>query len=287
MTMTAIRYLTVDVDGLSIFYREAGDRAKPTLLLLHGFPTSSHMFRDLIPLLSDRFHLIAPDLPGFGQSALPDRTAFTYSFANLSAVIGRFTEVLGLSRYALYVFDYGAPVGLRLAMAHPERVSAIVSQNGNAYVEGLSEGWTPIERYWRTPTDENRTALRDFLSPASIRWQYEHGVKDAARVSPDGSALDAWYFSRPGVDEIQLDLMLDYASNVDLYPAFQAYFRERQPPLLAIWGANDPFFLPPGAKAYRRDLPKAEVRLLDTGHFALETHAEEIAEAIAAFLPQE
>lgn len=285
--MTAIRYLTVDVDGLSIFYREAGDHAKPTLLLLHGFPTSSHMFRDLIPLLSDRFHLIAPDLPGFGQSALPDRTAFTYSFANLSAVIGRFTEVLGLSRYALYVFDYGAPVGLRLAMAHPERVSAIVSQNGNAYVEGLSEGWTPIERYWRTPTDENRAALRDFLSPASIRWQYEHGVKDAARVSPDGSALDAWYFSRPGVDEIQLDLMLDYASNVDLYPAFQAYFRERQPPLLAIWGANDPFFLPPGAKAYRRDLPKAEVRLLDTGHFALETHAEEIAEAIAAFLPQE
>lgn len=284
--MTAIRYLTVDVDGLSIFYREAGDPAKPTLLLLHGFPTSSHMFRDLIPLLSDRFHLIAPDLPGFGLSALPDRTTFTYSFANLAAVIGRFTEVLGLSRYALYVFDYGAPVGLRLAMAHPERVSAIVSQNGNAYVEGLSEGWTPIERYWRTPTDENRAALRDFLSPASIRWQYEHGVKDTARVSPDGSALDAWYFSRPGVDEIQLDLMLDYASNVDLYPAFQAYFRERQPPLLAIWGANDPFFLPPGAKAYQRDLPKAEVRLLDTGHFALETHAEEIAEAIATFLPQ-
>lgn len=285
--MTAIRYQTVDVDGLSIFYREAGDPEKPTLLLLHGFPTSSHMFRDLIPLLSDRFHLIAPDLPGFGQSALPDRTAFTYSFANLAAVIGRFTEVLRLSRYALYVFDYGAPVGLRLAMAHPERISAIVSQNGNAYVEGLSEGWTPIERYWRTPTEENRAALRDFLSPASIRWQYEHGVKDTGRVSPDGSALDAWYFARPGVDEIQLDLMLDYASNVDLYPAFQAYFREKQPPLLAIWGANDPFFLPPGAKAYQRDLPKAEVRLLDTGHFALETHANEIAEAIVAFLPQQ
>lgn len=266
--MTHATYQTADVDGFEVFYREAGDPAKPTLLLLHGFPTSSHMFRDLIPRLADRFHLVAPDLPGFGLSALPACDQFAYTFDNLAKVIERFTEVIGLDRFAIYIFDYGAPTGLRLAMAHPERVTAIISQNGNAYHEGLSDGWNPIERYWRDPSDANRQALRELLTPTSIRWQYEHGVSDATTISPDGIALDAWYMLRPQADEVQLDLMLDYASNVTLYPAFQAYFREHQPKLLAIWGKNDPFFLPAGAEAYKRDLPNAEVRFLDTGHFA-------------------
>ncbi|SFD69964.1 alpha/beta hydrolase [Methylobacterium sp. 13MFTsu3.1M2] len=282
--MTQIRYRTADVDGFTIFYREAGDPEKPALLLLHGFPSSGHMFRDLIPLLADRFHLVAPDLPGFGLSEFKPRDAFTYSFDALAQVIGRFTEVIALETYALYVFDYGAPTGFRVALAHPERVTAIVSQNGNAYEEGLSKGWNPIQRYWRDRSDANRQALRELLTPASIRWQYEHGVPDTSLVSPDGSALDAWYIQRPGVDEIQLDLFGDYASNVALYPAFQAYFREHRPKLLAIWGRNDPFFLPAGAEAFRRDLPDAQVRFLDTGHFALETHAATIAEAIARFL---
>lgn len=282
--MYPIRHQHADVDGFDIFYREAGDRSKPTLLLLHGFPTSSHMFRDLIPRLAERFHLVAPDLPGFGRSALPPRDQFDYTFDNLARVIGRFTEVLELERYALYVFDYGAPTGFRLAMTHPERVSAIVSQNGNAYEEGLSDGWDPIQRYWREPTAAHRQALRELLTPASFRWQYEHGVPDTSLISPDGHNLDAWYMTRPEADEIQLDLFLDYASNVALYPQFQAYFRQYQPKLLAIWGRHDPFFLPPGAHAYQRDLPDAQVRLLDTGHFALETHAAEIAEAIATFL---
>jgi pimeloyl-ACP methyl ester carboxylesterase len=283
--MTQILYRTADVDGYQVFYREAGDRSRPTLLLLHGFPSSGHMFRDLIPLLADRFHLVAPDLPGFGLSEIKPRDAFDYSFDRLAEVMGRFTAVVGLDRYALYLFDYGAPTGFRLALAHPERVTAIVSQNGNAYEEGLSEGWDPIQRYWRDPSEANRQALRSLLTPASIRWQYEHGVPDPSLVSPDGSALDAWYIQRPGVDEIQLDLFRSYATNVALYPAFQAYFRRHQPKLLAIWGRNDPFFLPPGAEAFRRDLPRAEVRFLETGHFALETHAGEIARAIGTFLP--
>lgn len=283
--MSHTTYRTADVDGFEVFYREAGDRSKPTLLLLHGFPSSGHMFRDLIPLLADRFHLVAPDLPGFGRSALPSRRDFTYSFDNLARVTGRFTEVIGLDRFAIYVFDYGAPTGFRIALAHPERITAIVSQNGNAYVEGLSEGWNPIQRYWREPSEVNRQALRDFLTPASIRWQYEHGVPDVTRVPPDGSALDAFYMLRPEAEEIQLDLFLDYASNVALYPDFQAYFRQHRPKLLAIWGRHDPFFLPPGAEAYKRDLPDAEIRFLDTGHFALETHAAEIAQAIGDFLP--
>jgi pimeloyl-ACP methyl ester carboxylesterase len=282
--MTIATYRTVDVDGLDVFYREAGSPGSPTLLLLHGFPSSSHMFRDLIPLLSDRFHIVAPDLPGFGRTALPPRESFTYSFDSLASVIGRFTEVIGLERFALYIFDYGAPTGLRIALAHPERIAAIISQSGNAYEEGLSEGWNPIERYWRDPTEANREALRELLRPESVRWQYTHGVPDAALVPPDGFALDSYYLTRPGADEVQLDLFLDYASNVALYPAFQAYFREFSPPFLAVWGRNDPFFLPAGAEAYRRDLPDAEIRFLETGHFALETHAAEIAEAIGEFL---
>jgi pimeloyl-ACP methyl ester carboxylesterase len=283
--MTTIpTYHTVDVDGLDVFYREAGSAEAPTLLLLHGFPTSSHMFRDLIPLLSDLFHVVAPDLPGFGRTALPPRGEFTYSFDNLAKVIGRFTEVIGLDRFALYIFDYGAPTGLRIALAHPERIAAIISQNGNAYEEGLSDGWNPIERYWRDPTQANREALRELLTPESVRWQYTHGVPDPSLVSPDGSTLDCHYLARPGADEAQLDLFLDYASNIALYPGFQAYFREHRPPLLAIWGRNDPFFLPAGAEAFKRDIPDAKIRFLDTGHFALETHAAEIAEAIGDFV---
>jgi pimeloyl-ACP methyl ester carboxylesterase len=282
--MTASTYRTVNVDGLDVFYREAGRADAPSLLLLHGFPTSSHMFRDLIPLLSERFHLVAPDLPGFGLTALPPRDKFTYSFDNLAKVVGRFTEAIGLDRFAIYIFDYGAPVGLRVALANPERIAAIITQNGNAYEEGLSEGWNPIERYWREPTDANRQALRTLLAPDSVRWQYTHGVPDPSLVSPDGSALDSYYLTRPGVDEVQLDLFLDYANNVALYPAFQAYFRERRPPLLAVWGSHDPFFLPPGAKAFTRDIPNADVRFFDTGHFALETHAAEIGKAIGEFL---
>jgi len=283
--MIHIHYRCAEVDGLDVFYREAGDPRHPTLLLLHGFPTSGHMFRDLIPLLSDRFHLVAPDLPGFGLTSRPAREEFSYSFDNLAKIIQGFTDVLGLDRYALYVFDYGAPVGFRLAMARPDRVSAIVSQNGNAYEAGLGDAWDPIQRYWHEPSEAHRDALREFLSPELIRWQYEHGVADKTQISPDGSALDAWYTQRPGVAEIQLDLFLDYQSNVKLYPAFQRYLREHQPRVLAIWGDKDPFFLPPGAHAFKEDVPEATVILLDTGHFALETHAAEISEAIRGFLP--
>lgn len=285
--MTRLIYRSVDVDGLDVFYREAGNAGAPPLLLLHGFPTSSHMFRDLIPLLSDRFHLVAPDLPGFGHTSLRPRNTFNYTFANLAKVIGRFTEVIGLDRFSLYIFDYGAPTGLRIALEHPERIAAIISQNGNAYEEGLSDGWNPIQRYWRAPTDANRRALRELLTPQSIRWQYTHGVPDASLVAYDGSDLDSFYMTRPGADEAQLDLFLDYASNVALYPDFQAYFRKQRPPFLAVWGRNDPFFLPAGAEAYKRDLPAAEVRFLDTGHFALETHVAEIAAAIGEFLARQ
>ena len=282
--MSATMNRRVDVDGLEVSYREAGPADAPVLLLLHGFPSSSHMFRDLIPKLAGEYRVIAPDLPGFGQSAMPAREVFAYTFEKLARVIDRFTEVLGLGRFALYVFDYGAPVGWRLATWHPERVTALVTQNGNAYEEGLSEGWSPIQAYWRDPSAANRDALRQFLAPQSTQWQYTHGVSDAARVSPDGYALDNWYLSRPGAHDVQLDLFLDYASNVALYPAFQAYFRAHQPPLLAVWGRNDPFFLPAGAEAFKRDIADADVRFLDTGHFALETHAGEIATAIRGFL---
>jgi pimeloyl-ACP methyl ester carboxylesterase len=282
--MTSVRYRTAEVDSVKLFYREAGDAAAPALLLLHGFPSASHMFRDLIPLLADRFHIIAPDLPGFGQSDMPPRGAFDYTFDNIARVIDRFTEVIGLDRFAIYVFDYGAPVGFRIAAKHPDRTTAIISQNGNAYEEGLSDGWDPIRAYWREPSQANRDALRAFLSPETTRWQYTHGVTDPATISPDGYSLDNFYLARPGADEIQLDLFGDYKSNVALYPAFQAYFREQQPALLAVWGRNDPFFLPPGAEAFKRDIPGAIVRFFDTGHFALETHAAEIAAAIRNFL---
>jgi len=280
----AIQYRTRDVDGLKIFYREAGVRGAPKLLLLHGFPSSSHMFRDLIPLLADRFHIVAPDLPGFGQSDMPARDKFNYTFDNIAAVIGRFTELVGFEQFAVYVFDYGAPTGFRLAVAHPERITALISQNGNAYEEGLSDGWDPIRAYWKDPSKQNREALRAFLAPHSTQWQYTHGVADTTRISPDGYSLDNFYLARPGADEIQLDIMRDYQSNVALYPTFQQYFRTHQPRFLAVWGKNDPFFLPPGAEGFKRDIPQAVIRFFDTGHFALETHAVEIASAIREFL---
>ena len=272
-----------DVDGRKIFYREAGADTSPALLLLHGFPTSSHMFRDLIPALADDYHVVAPDLPGFGFSEAPDRAQFRYTFDHLADVIDRFTAVARLTRYAIYVFDYGAPVGFRLATGHPERITAIISQNGNAYEEGLSEGWNPIQRYWKEPTPENRAALRSFLTPEATKWQYVYGVQEESLVAPESYTLDSALLARPGNDEIQLDLFLDYASNVALYPKFQEYFRTRRPPLLAVWGKNDPFFLPLGAEAFKRDIPGAVVRFFATGHFALETHAGEIAAAIRDF----
>jgi pimeloyl-ACP methyl ester carboxylesterase len=282
--MTDIRYRQADIDGIKVFYREAGSPRAPKLLLLHGFPTSGHMFRDLIPLLADRFHIVAPDLPGFGRSDMPDRAAFRYSFDGIARTISRFTETIGFDRFAVYVFDYGAPVGFRLALWHPDRITAIISQNGNAYEAGLSDGWNPIRAYWQDPSAANREALRGFLTPETTRWQYVHGVADEAAISPDGHSLDSFYLARPGADEVQLDLFLDYASNVALYPAFQEYFRTHRPPFLAAWGRNDPFFLPAGAEAFKRDLPEAEIRFFDTGHFALETHAREIADAIRVFL---
>ena len=281
-----MKYHRVNIDGRGIFYREAGNADAPALLLLHGFPTSSHMFRDLMPGLADRYHLVAPDLPGFGFSDAPARAEFKYTFDNLARVIEVFAGKIGLQRYALYVFDYGAPVGFRLALAHPERVTAIISQNGNAYEEGLSQGWNPIQRYWRERTPENRAALRDFLKPETTKWQYTHGVGDESLVAPESYTLDAALLARPGNDEIQLDLFLDYANNVALYPKFQAYFRAQRPPLLAVWGKNDPFFLPAGAEAFKRDQPEADVHFYDTGHFAVETHAAEIAADIRKFLAQ-
>ena len=280
----AVHYRAVEVHGVKIFYREAGNPDAPTLLLLHGFPSSSHMFRNLISLLVGQFHLVAPDFPGFGQSDMPDRKKYEYTFANIADTIAQFTQQIGLQKFAIYIFDYGSPVGLRMALKAPERISAIISQNGNAYEEGLSNGWDPIRAYWKDATPANRDALRAFLKPETTTFQYTHGVADTSLVSPDGRSLDDFYLARPGADEIQLDLFKDYASNVALYPRFQEYFKKRQPPLLAVWGKHDPFFLPAGAEAFKRDIPEATVQFFDTGHFALETHCGEIANAIIPFL---
>jgi len=282
--MIPIAYRTSDVNGLKVYYRESGPADGPKLLLLHGYPSASHMFRDLIPQLADNFHLVAPDLIGFGQSDMPSRDSFTYTFEALTDALEGFTKTVGFDHYALYVFDYGAPTGFRLAVRRPESITAIITQNGNAYEEGLSDGWNPIRQYWQEPTQANRDAIRSLVRPETTVWQYTHGVADPSLVSPDGYTLDNYYLARPGAHEIQLDLFLDYATNVELYPRFQEYFRKSQPPLLAIWGRNDPFFLPTGAEAFKRDIPGAEVRLLDTGHFELETHANEIAAAVRSFL---
>jgi pimeloyl-ACP methyl ester carboxylesterase len=275
----------VEADGVKVFYRAAGDPGAPVVLLLHGFPTSSFMFRELIPRLADQFRVIAPDLPGFGFTEVPEKRRYAYSFDALARTIEAFTDALGLSRYAIYVFDYGAPTGFRLAMARPERVTAIVSQNGNAYEAGLGDAWGPIRKYWAEPTAENREVIRqNVLTLEGIRWQYTHGVANPDSVAPESYTLDTALMERKGNQEIQLDLFLDYASNVKLYPRFQEYFRRSQPPLLAIWGKNDPFFIPAGAEAYKKDLPQAKVQFLDTGHFATETHVVEIAAAMREFL---
>lgn len=274
----------VEADGVSVFYREAGAPDAPVVLLLHGFPTSSFMYRELIPLLADRYRVIAPDLPGFGFTEVPEKRNYTYTFDSLAHTLAAFTDALQLKRYAIYIFDYGAPTGLRLAMAHPERISAIVSQNGNAYEAGLGDAWAPIQRYWREPTPQNREAVRKELGPEGIRFQYVYGVPNPAAIAPEGYTLDAAMIARPGNMDIQLDLFLDYANNVKLYPTFQEYFRKAKPPLLAIWGKNDPFFIPAGAEAYKKDNPNAQVQFLDTGHFATETHVVEIAAAMKRFL---
>jgi pimeloyl-ACP methyl ester carboxylesterase len=275
----------VEADGVRMFYRAAGDATAPVVLLLHGFPASSFMFRELIPRLADHYRVIAPDLPGFGFTEVPTERQYVYSFDGLASTIEAFTEALKIDRYAIYVFDYGAPTGFRLAMHHPERVTAIVSQNGNAYEEGLGNAWGPIRKYWATPSAENREVIRqNILTLKGTRWQYTHGVSDPDRVPPESYTLDAALLERPGNKDIQLDLFLDYAANVKLYPNFQEYFRKSKPPLLAIWGKNDPFFIPAGAEAFRKDLPNAKVQFLDTGHFAIETHVVEIAAAMKDFL---
>lgn len=281
----AVHHRYADVNGVKIFYREAGNPKAPHILLLHGFPTSSHMYRNLIPLLASSYHVIAPDLPGFGFSDAPERTAFSYTFDNIAKTMTQFTEMVGLKSYVLQVFDYGAPIGLRMALGNPERITALISQNGNAYEEGLGSDWNPIQKYWREPTAANREPLRDFLKPGAIKnYQYFNGARDKTRVAPEAYTLDSALLARPGNEEIQLDLFLDYASNVALYPQFQAYFRTRRPPTLAVWGKNDPLFIPAGAQAFQRDNPAAEVHLLDAGHFALETHVQEVAVLIREFL---
>ncbi|MEQ9948216.1 alpha/beta fold hydrolase [Pectobacterium aroidearum] len=281
---TQVHYRYERVGNVNIFYREAGKPSSPCILLLHGFAASSYMFRELIPVLAENYHVIAPDLPSFGFTESPGSDEYDYTFDNLAKTIDRFTEQLKLQRYAIMVHDYGAPVGWRLATAHPERITAIISQNGNAYEEGLAQGWDAIRRYWQSPTAENRATLHDFPTAASVKWQYLEGVSDTSLVSPDGYTLEGLHVSRPGNADIQLDLLLDYASNLQRYPEFQAYFREKQPPLLAVWGRHDPYFLPAGAEAWKRDIPHADIRFYDTGHFALETHASDIIPVIHAFL---
>jgi pimeloyl-ACP methyl ester carboxylesterase len=274
----------IQADGVTVFYREAGPATAPVVLLLHGFPTSSFQYRELIPRLADRYHVIAPDLPGFGFTEVPQECSYTYTFDNLAKTIFAFIQALKLTRYALYVFDYGGPTGFRLALMAPERVTAIVSQNGNAYEEGLGDAWQPIQRYWREPTLEHRNAIRSGLNLEGLRHEYSVGIPDPTLIKPEGYTLDAALLARPGNVDIQLDLFLDYANNVRLYPKFQEYFRTAKPPLLAVWGKFDPYFIPPGAEAFRRDIPNAVVQLLPTGHFALETHLEEVVMSMRKFL---
>jgi pimeloyl-ACP methyl ester carboxylesterase len=280
----AVRYQTAQIDGVDVFYREAGPKNAPAILLLHGFPTSSHMYRNLIPALADRYRVIAPDYPGFGHSGSPERGTFDYSFDNYAALVEKLTAQLGLTRYTLYVFDYGAPVGFRLAAKHPEHVTALIVQNGNAYDEGIAGFWDPIKAYWETHGEAEREAIRWLTTIKATNWQYTNGVKDASLVSPDGWAHDQAMMDRPGNADIQLDLFYDYRTNIPLYPQWQAYFREHRPPTLVLWGANDEIFVAPGAAPYKRDNPEAEIHMLDTGHFALETHGAEIAERIRGFL---
>lgn len=281
---TPVTHRVVEAGGVKLFVREAGPADAPVVLLLHGFPTSSHMFRNLIPALADRYHVIAPDLPGFGFTEAPPRGQYAYTFEHLTDAVDALTGMLGLTSYAIYVFDYGAPVGFRLALRHPERVTAVISQNGNAYQEGLSPAWNPIQAYWEKPTAENRAALAGFLKPETTRWQYEYGEPDVSAVDPESYTLDNALLARPGNADIQLDLFLDYASNVALYPKFQEFFRTRRPPTLAVWGKNDPFFLPAGAEAFKRDNPGAEVAFIDAGHFAAESHPAEVDAAVRSFL---
>jgi pimeloyl-ACP methyl ester carboxylesterase len=285
MKTASISFKTAQINGFKVFCREAGDPQAPAVLLLHGFPTSSHMFRNLIPQLAGDYRVVAPDLPGFGFSDAPDHKSFRYTFDHLAEVIGDFVQQIGLKRFAVYVFDYGAPVGFRLALRYPDRISALISQNGNAYVEGLSDDWAPVRAFWENPSQQNRDALRSLSTLKTTRWQYHHGVTNAEeRVAPEAIFLDQTLLDRPQSAEIQLDLIGDYKSNVALYPKFQEFFRTHRPPTLAVWGKNDPFFLPAGAEAFRRDNPSAKVVFYDTGHFALETHAAEIGAEIRAFL---
>jgi pimeloyl-ACP methyl ester carboxylesterase len=281
---TSVRYHTVSIDGVDVFYREAGRKDAPAVLLLHGFPTSSHMYRNLISALADKYRVIAPDYPGFGQSAMPDRAKFSYTFGNYAQLVEALTEKLGVDRYALYVMDYGAPVGFRLAAKHPERVTALIVQNGNAYVEGIQKFWEPIQKYWASGSEEDREAIRWLTSLKATKWQYTHGVPDTTLVSPDSWTMDQARLDRPGNQEIQLDLFYDYRTNIPLYPEWQAYLRKHQPPTLVVWGKNDHIFVVDGADPYKRDLPSAEIHLIDTGHFALETHGQEIAGLIRDFL---
>jgi len=280
----ATHYKTIKVNNLNIFYREAGPKDAPIVLLLHGYPTSSHMFRNLIPILSKKYHVIATDLPGFGFSDAPDHTKFDYTFDNLAKTMQGFIDQLEIKRFALYVFDYGAPTGYRLALANPEKITGIISQNGNAYEEGLSTGWNPIQKYWKDPSQANREALKDFVTKESTWFQYHEGASDPALIAPETYTLDQYFLDRPGNAEIQLDLLKDYRTNVALYPKFQAYFRDKKPLLLAVWGNQDPYFLPEGAEAYKRDNPNATVKFYKTGHFALETHYKEIGADIFSFL---
>jgi len=277
-----VHYRFAEVQQHKIFYREAGPKNAPAILLLHGFPTSSHMFRNLIPLLAEHYRVVAPDLPGFGFTVSP--SPFEHTFDHIAQVMDKFTTMIGVKRYAVYVFDYGAPVGFRLALKHPERITAFITQNGNAYAEGLGPGFSPIRKHWRDASAEHRTALRELLKPESIQWQYTQGVTDPTEIAPESYVLDAALLARPGNAEMQLDLFLDYRTNFDLYPQFQEYFRARRPPLLAVWGRNDLIFLPAGAEAFKRDLPDAEIHLYETGHFALETHVTEIGAVIRDFL---